>query len=104
MDKAFRREMQKVFPGRTLAELPLDYGLYSIHFTFPDGPPKIHEHDGRAPQGFGIFDGDRLVVLYTYESNPGDGWADPEAHDNPPAQRDLALRFGCNLVVWALMH
>ena len=104
MDKPFRREMQKVFPDNKFIELPLDYGLYRIHFSFSDGPPKVHEHDGKAPQGFGIFSDDRLVVLYTYESNPGDGWADPEAHENPPGARDLALRFGCNIVVWALMN
>jgi hypothetical protein len=104
MDKAFRREMKKVFPGREMVELPLNYGLYNSHFTFTDGPPKIHEHDGKAPQGFGIFSGDRLVVMYTVESNPGDGWADPEAHGNPPGKREEALRFGCNLVVWALTH
>jgi hypothetical protein len=104
MDKAFRREMKKVFPDRELVELPLSYGLYRTHFTFEDGPPKIHEHDGKAPQGFGIFSGDRLVVMYTVESNPGDGWADVETHDNPPEVREAALRFGCNLVVWALTH
>ena len=104
MDKAFRREMKKVFPERELVELPLNYGLYSSHFTFSDGPPKTHEHDGKAPQGFGLFVGDRLVVMYTTESNPGDGWADPEAHNDPPAKREEALRFGCNLVVWALTH
>ena len=104
MDKAFRREMKKVFPDNDLVELPLNHALYGSHFTFSDGPPKIHEHDGKPPQGFGLFSGNRLVVLYTFESNPSDGWADPEAHDNPDEKREQALRFGCNVVVWALSH
>lgn len=104
MNKAFRREMKKVFPDKDFVELPLNHGLYNSHFHFSDGPPKIHEHEGKPPQGFGLFSGNRLVVLYTFESNPGDGWADVEAHDDPPEKREEALRFGCNMVVWALSH
>lgn len=102
MDKAFRREMKKVFPDKDFIELPYSYGLYHCHFSFPDGPPKIHEHDGKPPQGFGIFHNNRLVVYYTYESNPSDGWNDPEVHNTPPDKRDAALKFGTNIVVWAL--
>jgi hypothetical protein len=104
MDKSFRREMQKVFPGQPLVELPLSHGIYRNHFTFDDGPPKIHEHDGKPARGFGLFHNDRLVVFYTVESNPADGWADPEVHGDPKEKREEALRFGCNIVVWALTH
>jgi hypothetical protein len=104
MDKSLRREMEKIFPGRQFAELPLTHGIYSSQFVFSDGPPKTHEHDGKPAQGFGLFHNGRLVVFYTYESNPSDGWADPEVHGNSPEKREEALRFGCNVVVWALTH
>jgi hypothetical protein len=104
MDKAFRREMKKVFPDQELVELPFSYGLYHAPFDFPQGPPKTHEHDGKPPQGFGLFHQGRLVVYYTYESNPSDGWADPEVHHDPEDKRQEALRFGTNLVIWALTH
>ncbi len=104
MDKAFRREIRKVFPDRELVELPYSYGLYHCLFDFPSGPPKTHEHDGKPAQGFGIFCNDRLVVYYTYESNPSDGWADPEVHKDPEPKRQEALRFGANIVLWALTH
>lgn len=104
MDRAFRREMKKVFPGQELVELPFSHGLYHSFFEFPDGPPKTHEHDGKPPQGFGLFHNGRLVLYYTYESNPSDGWNDPEIHGTPPAKREEALRFGTNIVVWALSN
>ncbi len=104
MDKAFRREIKKVFPDQELVELPFSYGLYHCHFDFPNGPPKTHEHDGKPPQGFGLFHKGRLVVYYTYESNPSDGWNDPSVHNDPVAKHEEALRFGTNLVVWALTH
>jgi hypothetical protein len=104
MDKAFRREMKKVFPDQNLTELPFSYGLYNCQFSFPNGVPKTHEHDGKPPQGFGLFYKGRLVVYYTYESNPSDGWDDPEVHGDPEPVRQTALRFGTNIVVWALSH
>jgi hypothetical protein len=104
MDKAFRREIRKVFPEQELVELPFSYGLYSCFFPFPNGVPKTHEHNGKPPQGLGIFYKNRLVVYYTYESNPSDGWADPEAHGDPDSVRQEALRFGTNLLVWVLTH
>ena len=102
MDKAFRREMKRVFPDAELEELPFSYGLYHCQFDFPNGPPKTHEHDNKPPQGFGIFLKGRLVVYYTYESNPSDGWADPDVHKDPEDKRTEALRFGTNILVWAL--
>jgi hypothetical protein len=104
MDKAFRREMRKVFPDQELVELPLSYGIYHSHFEFPNGPPKTHEHNGKATQGFGLFHNGRLVVFYTFESNPSDGWADADVHHDPEEKRLEALKFGSNIVVWALRN
>lgn len=104
MDKAFRREMKKVFPEQELVELPFSYGLYHCHYDFSKGPPKSHEHEGKSPQGFGLFHNGRLVLYYTFESNPSDAWNDPEVHGDPPDKREEALRFGTNIVVWALTH
>jgi hypothetical protein len=104
LDKAFRREISKVFPDKNLQELPFNYGLYNCLFDFKNGPPKTHEHDNKPPQGFGIFINERLVLYYTYESNPGDGWVDPEVYNDPPAKREEALKFGANIIVWALSH
>jgi len=102
MDKSFRREIKKVFPEQDLVELPFSYGLYHCQFSFPNGVPKTHEHNGKPPQGFGLFHNGRLVVYYTYESNPSDGWDPPEVHGDPPEKREEALRFGTNILVWAL--
>ncbi len=102
MDKSFRREMKRVYPDAELVELPYSYGLYHCLFDFPNGPPKTHEHDNKPAQGFGIISGGRLVVYYTYEANPSDGWADAEVHKDPEEKRIEALRFGTNILVWAL--
>lgn len=104
MDKAFRREMKKIFPGQELVELPFSHGVYHSQFDFPGGPPKTHEHDKKSPQGFGLFHNGRLVVLYTVESNPSDGWADADVHNDPPEKRQEALKFGANIIVWALTN
>ena len=104
LDKAFRREIKKVFPEKDLTELPYSYGLYRCFYDFPNGAPKTHEHDGKPPQGFGIFFNGRLCLYYTYESNPSDGWADPEVHKDPPTKREEALKFGTNIVVWVLSN
>ena len=102
LDNAIRREMKKVFPTKDFIELPFNYGLYNVFYNFENGPPKTHEHDKNSPQGFGIFVDGRLAVYYTYESNPSDGWADEVVHNDPPQKRDEALKFGTNIVVWAL--
>ncbi|AFN74326.1 hypothetical protein MROS_1087 [Melioribacter roseus P3M-2] len=103
LDKGFRREIKKVFPDKELVEIPFDYGLYHCVFDF-NGPPKTHEHDNKPPRGFGIFVEGRLCLYYTYESNPSDGWADPEVHNDPPAKREEALKFGVNIITWALIN
>jgi hypothetical protein len=102
MDASVRRELKKVFPEQTLAELPFSHGVYHALFPFPNGVPKTHDHDGKTAQGFGLFYKERLCVYYTYESNPSDGWADKEVHNDPPAKREEALKFGANIIVWAL--
>jgi hypothetical protein len=104
LDKAVRREMKKVFPEKDFVELPFSYGIYNIFYDFPSGPPKTHKHDEKPPQGFGIFIDKRLAVYYTYESNPSDGWADPEVHKDPQNKREEALKFGTNIVLWALSN
>lgn len=104
LDKAIRREMKKVFPEKDFVELPFNYGLYNCFYHFQSGPPKTHEHDDKPAQGFGIFLDKRLAVYYTYQSNPSDGWTDAVVHNDPPEKREEALKFGTNLVVWALTN
>jgi len=102
MDAAFRREMGKLFPDQELVELPFSHPIYTIKYDFSNGPPKIHEHDGKPPQGFGLFKDGRLVVYYTYEADPHDGWVDERVHGNPWDVREMALQFGTNIVLWLL--
>ncbi|MBL7974110.1 MAG: DUF4159 domain-containing protein [Candidatus Kapabacteria bacterium] len=104
LDASIRREMKKVFPDQNFVELPFTHGIYSSHFKFPNGLPKIHEHDAKPPQGFGLFNNGRLCVYYTYETNPSDGWADPDVHGDNPERRELSLKIGTNIIVWALSH
>jgi hypothetical protein len=104
MDSSFRREIKRVFPKNDLVEIPFTHPIYHAHYRFPDGLPKIHEHDGKPPQGFGIFHGGRLVVFYTYEANISDGWADPHVHGDPQEKREDALRMGINIIAYALMN
>ncbi|MCY4158351.1 MAG: DUF4159 domain-containing protein [Bacteroidetes bacterium] len=104
LDVAIRREMAKVFPQQEFVEIPFDHAIYNTHYSFPDGLPKIHEHDGRPPQGFGLFDSHgRLCVFYSYESDLGDGWEPESVHDLPSETRTLALQMGTNILVYALM-
>ena len=102
LDESFRREIRRVFPDRELQELPATHPVFSVLYAFPDGLPKIHRHDGKPPQAFGIFDRGRLVLFYSYESDLGNGWEDPEVHDDLPETREAALRMGVNLFLYAL--
>jgi hypothetical protein len=102
LDESFRREMAEVFPDVQLTEIPSDHPIFHVFYDFPEGLPKIHEHDSRPPQAFGIFQGGRLVVLYTYETDLGDGWEDEGVHDDPPEVREQALRMGVNIFLYAL--
>jgi hypothetical protein len=102
MDRSFRREITRVFPDRPLVDVPLTHAVYHLVYDFPRGIPKIHEHDGLPAQGFGIFSGDRLAVYYSYQSDLGDGWEDPDVHHDPPELREAALRMGVNLFTYAV--
>lgn len=98
MDQYVRKEIAKVFPNKELKELPGNHPIFSIHYKFPNGLPKIHEHDGLPPQAFGVFEEDRLVLLYTYESDLGNGWENQEIHNDPPEVRLKALQMGANII------
>ncbi len=104
MDESFRPEMRKVFPDAEWVELPFDHEVYRAFYEFPAGLPKIHEHHGGPPHGFGIFQDGRLVVFYTYNTDIGDGTEDPEVHSDLPEKREAAMRMAVNVVVYALTH
>jgi len=100
MDASFRREVKRIFPELQLIELSPDFPLYNSYFNFSK-LPKIHKHDDKAPQAFGMFDdAGRLMLLYTYETNISDGWADPETHKDPEEVREQALKFGVNIIYY----
>lgn len=99
MDESFRREMKKVFPEKTWVDLPLSHPLFSACFPFPAGAPKIHKHHGGPPRVLALLENDRILVLYTFDTNISDGWADPEVHQDPPEIREAALRFGVNILM-----
>lgn len=102
MDTSIRRELGRLFPDHPLVEVPLDHSVYHLVYEFPRGIPKIHQHDGKPAQGFGIFLDGRLAVYYSFQSDLGDGWEDPEVHHDPPAKREAALRMGVNLFAYAV--
>lgn len=98
MDQYVRPEIHKIFPNKELKELPANHPVFNVYFKFPNGLPKIHEHDGLPPQAFGIFENNRLVLLYTYESDLGNGWENQEIHNDPPEVRLKALQMGANII------
>jgi hypothetical protein len=102
MDASIRRELARLFPGEELVEVPLDHPIYHLIYDFPKGIPKIHEHDKKPAQGFGIFLDRRLAVYYSYQTDLGDGWEDPEVHRDPEGKREAALRMGVNLFAYAV--
>ncbi len=102
MDASIRRELARLFPGEPLVQVPLDHPIYHLVYDFPRGLPKIHAHDEKPAQGFGIFLDGRLVVYYSYQSDLGDGWEDPQVHNDPPDKREAALRMGVNLFAYAV--
>jgi hypothetical protein len=103
LDEAARAFIKRLYPREEMVEIPLNHPIYSVVFNFPNGLPKVHEHDKKAPQGFGVFREGRLVVFYTYESNLGDGWADAASHGNPESVREKALQMGINILTIALL-
>lgn len=103
LDQFVRREIAKVFPEHELEELPPSHPLFRQRYAFEKGLPKIHEHDQGRPQAFGIAHDGRLVVLYTFESDLGDGWESPEVHGNSEETRRKALQMGANIIQYVLM-
>lgn len=102
MDKFIRPELKKIFPTQELQPIPIDHPIFNQSFSFPDGLPKIHEHDNKPPEALGIFVEGRLVLLYTHESDLSDGWEDGEVHNDPPEVREKALRMGANILQYVL--
>jgi hypothetical protein len=98
MDKFIRPQMKKVFPELDFIELPFDHPIYHQKFDFKSGPPKVHEHDGKVPQGFGLIYEGRLIVYYTYEVDLGDGWEDWDVHKDSDETRTKALKMGANML------
>jgi len=98
IDPYIRAEMKKVFPELDFVELPFTHAIYHQQYNFPNGLPKIHEHDGKQPHGYGLIYKGRLVCFYTYDTDLGDGWEDPEVHNDPPEKRLQALQMGANII------
>jgi hypothetical protein len=104
LDKFIRRELKKVFPELDLQEIPSNHPIYNQTFKFPEGMPKIHEHDKKPAQGFGIFYEGRLVIFYDYETDLSDGWEDEIIHNNPKKVREKALKMGANIIEYAFTN
>ncbi|WP_288982365.1 DUF4159 domain-containing protein [uncultured Flavobacterium sp.] len=104
MDEFIRKEIKKIFPDNPLTEIPSNHILFQEPYNFPGGLPKIHEHDNKKPQAFGIFIDGRIVLLYTYECDLGDGWEDAEVHNDPANVREKALKMGANIIHYAFTY
>ncbi|WPR70816.1 DUF4159 domain-containing protein [Flavobacterium sp. NG2] len=100
LDQYIRKEIKKLFPNINLVEIPSSHPIFQKPYSFPNGLPKIHEHDGKRPQAFGIFVKNRLVLLYTYESDLGDGWENAEVNNDPLPIREKALKMGANIIYY----
>lgn len=98
MNEYIRKEIAKLFPNSELIEIPANHPIFQKPYPFPSGIPKIHEHDGKRPQAFGIFIDNRLVLLYTFETDLGDGWEDADVHNDPFEVREKALKMGANIL------
>ncbi len=104
MERSFLAELNELFPEREVVQLPFDHPLYHSFYDFPNGPPKIHEHDGEAPRGYAVIVNGRVVVYFLVESDIGDGWEDEQVHNDPPEKREAALRMGVNILAYALLN
>ena len=104
LDNFIRRELKKVFPNIEFKEIPTSHKIYNQTFKFPEGMPKIHEHDKKPAQGFGLFHQGRLVVFYDYETDLSDGWEDEIIHNNPKSVREKALKMGANIIEYAFTN
>jgi len=103
-DKFIRKEIKKVFPKLEFKEIPSNHRIFNQTFKFPNGIPKIHEHDKKPPQGFGVFYEGRLVIFYDYETDLSDGWEDQIIHNNPKNVREKALKMGANIIEYAFKN
>ena len=104
LDKFIRKEIKKVFPKLDFKEIPSNHTIYNQTFKFPNGLPKIHEHNKKPPQGFGVFYEGRLVIFYDYETDLSDGWEDQIIHNNPKSVREKALKMGANIIEYAFKN
>tara|TARA_B100000809_G_scaffold88076_1_gene86467 strand:- start:3476 stop:4120 length:645 start_codon:yes stop_codon:yes gene_type:complete len=104
MDEYLRKELIKIFPNKELIELPRNHPIFKNPYNFSQGLPKIHEHDKNRPQAFGIFEDDRLILIYTFESDLGDGWENPEVHNDPQEIRLKALQMGANIINYVFIN
>ena len=104
LDPFVRPALKKVFPETELVELPFSHPIYHQHFNFPNGLPKIHEHDNKPPKGYGLIYKGRLVCFYSYETDLGDGWEDFEVHRDPPEKHQAALQMGANIIQYVFMN
>lgn len=102
LDESFRREVARLFPDRPLEPVPGGHPIYHVVYDFPQGLPKIHEHDGKPAEGLGIFVDERLAIFYDYQSDLSDGWEDPVVHRDPAEKHEAALRMGVNLIAYAV--
>ncbi len=104
LDKFLRPQMKKVFPELDFVELPFNHPVYHARYEFPNGLPKVHEHEGKAPQGFGLIYNGRLVCFYDYECDLGDGWEDFEVHKDSPEIHQKALKMGANIIQYVFSN
>ena len=104
MNSYIQTEIKKLFPELNLQEIPSDHLIYNQSYSFPNGVPKIHEHDGKPPIGYGLFIKNRLVLFYDYESDLSDGWEDEELHNDPFEVREKALKMGANIIEYAFKN
>ena len=104
LDKSFRKVLKQLFPEKELVELPPSHPIFTCYFKFENGLPKIHEHENKSPQALGIFNNQKLILLYTYESDLGDGWEDIKIHNNPEYIREQALKMGTNIAIYSIIQ
>ena len=104
LDKSFRKIIKEIFPEKELVEIPPTHDIFNIYYNFPKGLPKIHEHDNKRPQALGLFNNEKLILLYTYESDLGDGWEDPHVHNVPLYKHEDALKMGTNIIIYFLVN
>ena len=102
MDDSFRREIKRVFPNKSLVPLPNKHPIFHSYFDIPNGLPKVHEHDNQPPQALALFEDSRILLLYTYESDLGDGWEDASVHEDPWPIRESALKMGVNIIYFTM--